>query len=734
MAAMPPQRRLVTLQKHVCTVAVAEDATDKATAAAYARAEVFTNVAALNQIVSSGEVTPHWQGRWVHWLRRIHGGVAKQFVALDTSACTGAKPAPLFDHGRLASALLAARLVDALPAPAAGAEVELPFSAVTLELATLTDIDSNTRGGDPAAITFVLGGQRCRCDLHNYECTVLPPPPPQPEGVASPNKAFVAFVREYNLWLRTVDTGAEVPLSHDGREAYAYCTPLASPVEMVKQLTDHPVQRPMLQWSPDSSKIATFALDIPNETQLLGMAQNAPPDRYRPRHYIYPYPLPVDERVPVNVVKLFDIAHGRAEVSVPDAAPINQLHGYGAGPHFQWAEDSSCFRYTQTDRGYTATRLMEVDSATGDVRVVVEETDELTVNTWSSGSSFINDGSGDVLWLSERDGHTHIYLYGTDGTLRAQLTSGEWQVRGVERVDPKSRTLFFSASGREPNRDPYLQHLYRVSFGGEPPVLLTPEPAEHNITFSPDGSVFVDAYGRADLPAQTVLRSAVDGAILSVMETAELSALETLGWTAPTPFEGVADDDVTPLFGLIWWPTNYDPSQTYPLVENIYTGPHASHVPKSFKQALFHHSQAIAELGFICVFIDGRGTGDRSREFRLRSQNNLKDGAGGLDHICLMKQMGVKYPSMDLSRVGVWGHSAGGYDSARAIFDNADWYKVAISSAGCHDNRMDKASWNEQWMGKIGPHYEENSNCEATIPIPSICLSLLLSWIFALRL
>lgn len=185
------------------------------------------------------------------------------------------------------------------------------------------------------------------------------------------------------------------------------------------------------------------------------------------------------------------------------------------------------------------------------------------------------------------------------------------------------------------------------------------------------------------------------------------------GWTAPTPFEGVADDDVTPLFGLIWWPTNYDPSHKYPVVENIYTGPHASHVPKGFKQALFHHSQAIAELGFICVFIDGRGTGDISKEFRMRSQKNLKDGAGGPDHICMMKQMGAKYPAMDLSRVGVWGHSAGGYDSARAIFDNADWYKVAVSSAGCHDNRMDKASWNEQWMGKIGPHYEDNSNYTA---------------------
>ena len=535
--------RLAALQRHVCTAAAEQDASaaeSEATAAAYARAEVFTNVAALNRVVNAGEATIHWQGRWAHWVRRVHGGVAKQFVALDTGAAGAAKPAPLFDHGRVAAALLSAGLVDALPAADS-----LPFSAIDLELAAATDIDNNNAQGEtPAAVAFALGGRRCRCDLYTYECAVLPPPPPQPEGVASPNKAFVAFVRDHNLWLRTVATGAEVPLSHDGREAYAYCTPLASPVDMVKQLTDHPVQRPMLQWSPDSRFVATFALDIPNETQLLGMAQNAPPDRYRPRHYIYPYPLPVDERVPVSVVKLFDIASGGAEVPVPDAVPIDQLHGYGAGPHFQWAGDSSCFRYTQTDRGYTATRLLEVASGNGDVRIVVEETDELTVNTWSSGSSFIDDGSGDVLWLSERDGNTHIYMYGTDGTLKAQLTSGEWQVRGVEWVDPKTRAVFFSASGREAGRDPYLQHLYRVSLdGGEPPVLLTPEPAEHSISVSPDGSVYVDAYGRADLPAETVLRSAADGTILCTMETADLSALEEIGEFCVTHDDSSMEND-----------------------------------------------------------------------------------------------------------------------------------------------------------------------------------------------
>ena len=424
-----------------------------------------------------------------------------------------------------------------------------------------------------------------------------------------------------------------------------------------EQLTDRPVQPAHLQWSPDSTHIATFALDVPPETEMIGMAQNTPPDRYRPRHYVFPYPLPVDDRVPTNVVKLFDVATLSA---VPvDAAPINQLHGYGAGPHFAWAEDSASFRYTQTERGCTAHRLMEVDAASGAVRTVIEESDELTVNQWASGHW--NLATGEVLWLSERDGHSHLYLYTSDGSLKAQITAGAWQVRGVERLDEDRRVVFFSGSGKEAGRDPYLRHLYRVSLDdGADPALLTPEDAEHSVSFSPDADYIVDAFGRADLPAQTVLRSAEDGSVLRVIATADVSALEAVGWRAPTTFEGLAADGATPLYSLIWWPTNFDPAQRYPVVENVYTGPHGAHVPKAFKQSLFHHSQAIAELGFICVFIDGRGTGDRSREFRLRSQNNLKDGAGGPDHPAMLRQMAEKYPSMDLDRVGIWGHSAGG--------------------------------------------------------------------------
>lgn len=680
------RRRLWHLQSHVHAVAstVLEDETE--VRAAYARAELFTNVAGLNKYLNTGEATPHWSSDGhVWWLRRwttVDGAPAKQFMVAAYESCSlSQEPALAFDHERLAAGLVDAGLVDEHPVPSA-----LPFNS----------LDNLRLGEEAPYIAFTLRSQRIHCDLLTYTCVLRPDPHRPIDGVPSPDGQYTAFVRQHNLWLRDMATGQETALSHDGREGYAYASPLPDPVAMVSQLTDQPTHRPILQWSPDSTKIATFALAVPPEIQLLGMAQNAPPDRFRPRHYVYPYPLPVDERLPASVPKIFDIATSTQLVLQTRAGSddIQRLPGgYGGagygGIFWQWAGDSTSARFTETDRGYTACRLLEVDVSTGGIRTVVEERDDISVNNFSGRHYGSYGEMDDILWLSERDGHHHLYFYASDGSLKRQLTHGNWQVRNVHWVDSVARCVYFSGSAREPDRDPYLRHCYCVGMDDGVIQLLTPEPAEHTVSFCPDGTVFVDAYGRADCPAQTVLRSAVNGNVLCVMENADVSALAKMapGWRPPTPFRGVAADGVTPLFALIWWPSNYDPTQIYPVVENIYTGPHAAHVPKGFRQSLFHHSQAIAELGFVCVFIDGRGTGDRSREFRLRSQTNLKDGAGGPDHVVMLRQMAAAHPSMDLDRVGIWGHSAGGYDSARAIFDHPEFYKVAVSTAGCHDNR-----------------------------------------------
>ena len=380
---MGNRRRLRLLRDHVCAAAGESEAEVQA---AYARAEVFTNVAALNQHLNAGEATPHFSADGhVWWLRRWTtpegDEPAKQFMRI-AYADVDPQPVPAFDHQRLAAGLVAAGLT-AEPALAWA----LPFSSLS----------SARLAGSAPQVTFILGDQHCRCDLLSYVCDVVPPEPQPPidAGILSPDGTHVAFVRQHNVWVRSVATGEETALTHDGREGYIYAAPLPDPVQMVSELSDKPMHSPRLQWSPDSTKIATFALSIPPETQLLGMAQNAPADRYRPRHYIYPYPLPVDQQLPSSTPKMLDLTTAsEVPVAATDSNTESQWlpGGYGGagygGIYFQWSRDSASVRYTETERGYTAYRLREIDAATGSARTVVEERDEFTVGPCSNHGSY----------------------------------------------------------------------------------------------------------------------------------------------------------------------------------------------------------------------------------------------------------------------------------------------------------------------------------------------------------
>jgi dipeptidyl-peptidase 4 len=416
----------------------------------------------------------------------------------------------------------------------------------------------------------------------------------------------------------------------------------------------------------------------------------------------------VDWILPTAKLVVFDIPH-RKEIVV-GAKPLVQLY-YG-GPTVEWFSDSRRLQYREIDRGYTGVRINEVDTNTGATRAVVDEkgSPDFLIDTSILVTRAINDGR-ERIWSSERDGWNHFYLYDTQkGTVENQITKGDWVIRAINYVDEKARALYFTAGGREAGRDPYLRFVYRTNLDGTGLTLLTSENADHAVSFSPDGKYFVDVFSRVDLPTASVIRSAHDGRIVMPLEKADVGKLTAMGWKFPEPFKAKAADGQTDLYGIIWRPTKFDPAKKYPVVENIYTGPQGAFVPKTF--AAYHNQQqAIAELGFISVFVDGRGTALRSRAFRAFAYHNLGFGAGGDDHITVFKQMAAKYPYMDLSRVGVWGHSAGGYDSTHAILTHPEFYKVAVSSAGCHDNRMDKATWNEQWMGwPVDKNYEEVSN------------------------
>jgi dipeptidyl aminopeptidase/acylaminoacyl peptidase len=644
----------------------------------YRRAEQFLFPNA-RKLVFEGQVNPTWIEKTGKFWYRNEGPGGKEFILVDTAQSTRE---PAFDHAKLAAGL-------SRVAQREFAGRELPFD--TIEFVN-----------EGKAIEFDVSQSRWTCALETYECSRKETSRAPRLDVPSPDGKLTAFVRGHNLYIRVAATGEEIPLSHDGEMHYDYATRLPSPTLMVQQGTEDLVQPADVSWSPDSKKIATYVMDQRGFPRLT-MTQAAPPNDFRPKAFRYAYPLPVDWKLPTATPVIFDVER-RIQIAV-QARPIEMFY-YG-GPNFTWAPDSRRFFYRETERGYRNVWLREVDAASGATRALIHERAETQI------SSFLQrrfSDTSEVLWGSERDGWHHLYLYDAKtGQLKNQVTKGEWVVRTIAYVDEKARQVYFTAGGREAGRDPYLQHLYRVNLDGSGLVLLTPEDADHSVSFSPDGKFFVDSYSRADSPIVSVLRRAEDGGAVRELEKTDASKLLAMGWRYPEPFKAKARDGKTDIYGLIWRPTNFDPKKKYPVVENIYTGPHASFVPKTFL-AYRHAAQAIAELGFICVFIDGMGTWNRSKAFQDHSYKNLGDG-GVEDHIAALKQLAARYPYMDLTRVGIWGHSAGGYDSTHALLKHADFYKVAVSSAGNHDHRMDKASWNERWMGTpVDKHYIEQSN------------------------
>jgi dipeptidyl aminopeptidase/acylaminoacyl peptidase len=328
----------------------------------------------------------------------------------------------------------------------------------------------------------------------------------------------------------------------------------------------------------------------------------------------------------------------------------------------------------------------------------------------SSGKRFRADinGGREIIWMSERDGWNHLYLYdAATGRVKNQITKGTWVVRHVTRVDSAKRQIYFSGNGRNAGEDPYLLHHYRVNFDGTNLVDFTPAAGNHTITWSPDEKFYVDTYSQIDAPPVAELRRASDRSLVMTLETPDLSRLVAAGWRAPEVFVAKARDGVTDIWGVIFRPSNFDSTKRYPVIENIYAGPQGSFVPKSF--SVGSGMRNLAELGFVVVQIDGMGTSNRSKAFHDVAAKNLGD-AGFPDRILWHKAVAAKYPSHDISRVGIYGTSAGGQNAAGALLFHPEFYKAAFSAAGCHDNRMDKIWWNEQWMGIVGPHYAAASN------------------------
>ena len=351
--------------------------------------------------------------------------------------------------------------------------------------------------------------------------------------------------------------------------------------------------------------------------------------------------------------------------------------------------------------------VVGVDLATGNPKTLVNEKAKTFIDQGRVMLRLLDNGK-EFLWRSERDGWGHLYLYNVESGSVTQVTKGEWVVRSIERIDNEKRQVWFTANGIAKDQDPYHMHYCRVDLDGKNLVDLTPGDGTHTVQFSPDQKTYVDTYSRIDMAPVHELRSSADGKLISVIEKADITGLLKNGVKLPERFVAKARDGKTDIWGIIIRPTNFDPKKKYPVIENIYAGPHDSFVPKRFYPIL--NMQRLAELGFIVVQIDGMGTNNRGKAFHDVCWKNIAD-AGFPDRILWMKAMAAKYKQADIERVGVYGTSAGGQNSTAALLFHPEFYKVAVSSCGCHDNRIDKQWWNEQWMGyPVGPHYDEQSN------------------------
>lgn len=513
-----------------------------------------------------------------------------------------------------------------------------------------------------------------------------PPNDPRPRRGdrrgASPDGTLEAFVKDHNLWIRNAASGAESALSADGSPAEAYGDRFA--------------------WSPDGTRIAAIRV-VSGEDRKVFVVESSPRDQLQPKLQSYPYLKPGD-RVPLHQVRLFDVA-ARAQIPVSDALFPNPWEI----SDLRWAADSGAFTFFYNQRGHQVLRIVAVDARSGEARAVVDEQSPTFIDY--AGKLFVHylDATGEIIWMSERDGWNHLYLYdAAGGGVKNRITKGEWVVRRVERVDAEARRILFRASGIIPGQDPYYLHMCSVNFDGAGLTILTEGDGTHAVDFSPDGRFLVDSWSRVDMPPVTELRRAAGGARICELERAEHAALLAAGWQAPERFVAKGRDGATDIYGVIYRPTTFDPAGKYPVIEAIYAGPQDSFVPKGFRSHF--DAQSMAELGFIVVQIDGMGTSNRSKKFHDVCWKNLAD-AGLPDRVLWIKAAAAARPYMDLARVGIYGGSAGGQSALGALLTHGEFYHAAVADCGCHDNRMDKIWWNELWMGwPVGPHYAESSN------------------------
>ncbi len=590
-----------------------------------------------------------------------------------------------FDYARLAAALTKA-----------GA-VAVDAAALTLQAPTLQQ----------DRLAFQLAGVGWQCTLSRYACVHLHDRDAPPESMdmrlplvqgernvkLSPDGRWRAWIEQANVVIAPASGGERSVLSRDGSADDYYALD-------------------SLVWSPDSQHLAAYRVKAP-PPRIVYYIESAPADRVQPKLHQQIYPKPGDV-LPVMQPVLFDVAtraaHPVAMTLLPNAFTLSEM---------VWWKDSRGFTFEYNARGHQLYRVIEVDARSAAARTLIEETSPTFIE-YSELSGEHEDGGkharrnladgAQIVWASERDGWEHLYLYdGRTGAVIRQLTHGEWVVRKLDYIDEAAGQLYFSASGMQPGEDPYYRHAYRIGLDGSGLTALTPQQADHAVQYSPDGTWLLDLYSRVDLGPVLELRRSTDGSVARTIERTDLSRLQAAGWQAPLPFHTTGRDGKTEIWGVIHRPQQLDPQQRYRVVEDIYAGPQGSFVPKSFTTRV----PPLTALGFAVAQIDGMGTNNRARAFHDVAWRNLKD-AGLPDRIAWHTAAAAQYPWYDIrGGVGVYGTSAGGQNALGALLFHPEFYVAGVANSGCHDNRMDKIWWNEQWMGwPVGPWYAASSNVE----------------------
>ncbi|MBT5691443.1 MAG: prolyl oligopeptidase family serine peptidase [Opitutae bacterium] len=644
--------------------------------------------------VYRNRINPQWAIDNSHfWYRNDLAKGAREFVLVDLKEGTRE---PAFDTGRLSQALLDAEVkgiqVDRLPLD------QLQF-----------DVSRNL-------MYFRAKGQHFQWNrkthkLRKIEAGDVPKSPksaekplpkkPEPRTRAyrpnrsvSPDGKWRAFTRDHNIFVRAMEGDKEIQLSRDGKDGNSYQGPY---------------------WSPNSNNLVAFRVQPGNVGEVY-LVESSPKSGGRAKLQKRRYALPGD-KFTVHELNWFDLD---AEIhSGQDDKPSQLKPEVGLidfrGPGLRWTPDGRYFRYHKIDRGHQRFRIIEVDTFTGTHRNIIDEKTDTFIWTEHAkdlGVPLVNwlNKTNEIIHISERDGWRHLYLVDVATGKFKNITKGEYVVRYVDRIDENKRQVWFRASGRNPGQDPYLMHYYRVNFDGSGLTALTEGNGWHKITYSPDRKFIIDSYSRIDMAPVHELRRVSNGKLVCELEKADTTELEAEGWEPPEVFSAKGRDGRTDIWGIICRPRDFDPKKKYPILEEMYAGPHDSYTPKQFSTGRRYSSWT--DMGFVVVKMDGMGTANRSKAFHDVCWKNLKD-AGFPDRILWHKAYAEKNPWYDISRVGIYGGSAGGQSSTGALLFHPEFYKVAVSSCGCHDNRMDKASWNEQWMGyPVGPQYAESSNID----------------------